>query len=347
MRFLAQLFALFLLALTVSARPALGAWPSDWLFLKAEEGWFFYKDPPPPSPPEILPNAPSFPVEGPPEASASPSEPPEGETTTTSKNSGALTDTLHAAPTSGPQLAGSAGSQLESWLLAVSDRDLEGLVATAPAAALRAWIPILLDQAITILDRTAVRKYLLAHRESLRRSERFSKLWQEVIWTDPSFDRPDHLPTGAMAQAIYEQEISSRRATTLAALRERVSLLVVVGPECAACEAQWKILQSWSAESGFTVRPIAKELFTLGDSALALPYPGVIDQLAITQLPSLYLVEPRSGGLIRLGSGLLTQDEIMTRILKLVPTDNPQQKGDLQHVSDRTTPRETARARDK
>lgn len=339
MPFLARLFALFLLALTMSARPALGAWPPDWLFLKAEEGWFFYKEPPSPPRPEVLPDAPSSPIEGPPEAPTSSGEPSGGEATTTPKDSGAPTDTLHVAPTS--------GAQLESWLLAVSDRNLEQLVSTAPAAALRAWIPILLDQAITVLDRTAVRKYLLAHRESLRRSERFSKLWQEVIWTDPSFDRPDHLPTGSLAQAIYQQETSSKRATTLAALRERVSLLVVVGPDCAACEAQWKILQSWSAESGFIVRPIAKELLTLSDSALALPYPSVIDQLAVTQLPSLYLVEPSSGGLIRLGSGLLTQDEIMTRILKLVPTDNPQQQGDLQHVSDHSTPRKTARAHDK
>jgi len=334
-----KLFSSLLLLVTLlSANPAHAAWPSDWLFLKSEEGWFFYKEPPPPSRSEVLPDTPPPPMEEPQEAPASPSEPPEGEARTTPKNNSTPTGTLHVAPASGPQL--------EAWLLAVSDHDLEQMVSTAPAAALRAWIPVLLDQATTVLNRTAVRKYLLVHRETLRRSEKFSKLWQEVIWTDPTFDRPDHLPTGAIAQTIYEQEASFKRTATLAALRERVTLLVVVGPDCAACEVQWKILQDWTAETGISVRPIAKELFTLGDSTMAMPYPRVIEQLAVAQLPSLYLTEPRSGGLIRLGGGLLTQDEIIARILKLVPTDNPQQKGDSQHVSDQTTPRDTTLAHD-
>lgn len=324
MRLLTRLLTLLSLFYVLSAQPALGAWPSDWLFLRAEEGWFFYKEPPPPPRLQIEPEAPPLPEDLPQQMSSAEEERTDTIREPISKHDGTARDELRVVPAGGPQL--------EAWLLAKTDQDLERLVSAAPAAALRAWIPVLLDQALTVLDRTAVRKYLLAHQESLRRSERFSKLWQEVVWTDPSFDRPDHLPTGSLAQAIYQQEASSKRATTLAALRGRVSLLVVVAPECAACEAQWKILQSWSAESGFTVRPIAKELFTLGDSTLALPYPAVIDQLAVTQLPSLYLVEPTSGYLTRLGSGFLSEDEIVTRLLQLVPTDNPQQKGDLQHV---------------
>ncbi len=338
------LASLLLLATLLRVNPAQAAWPSDWLFLRTEEGWFFYKEPP--APPELMsmPDAPSLPVEPQETESKVPIEPPRAEERTDAGSVPMVTKTtpgeLRIAPVSGPHM--------EAWLLAVSDRDLERLVSTAPAGAIRAWIPVLLDQALTALDRTAVRKYLLVQRESLRRSERFSKLWQEVIWTDSTFDRPDHMPTGAMAQAIYQQQTSSKHATALSALRARVSLLVVVGPECAACEAQWKILQSWSAESGFTVRPIAKELVTLGDSALALPYPGVIDHLAVTQLPSLYLIEPTSGSLTRLGSGLLSEDEIVTRLLQLVPTDNPQPKGDLQHVrlSASPPPPGTARPQD-
>lgn len=314
-------FVLSLLVWMAGARPALGAWPDGWLFLRAEEGWFFYKEPPAPPRQEMPPEAQALPDDLPPPPQAE-HEPMPTSTATP------LTDNLRVAPVSGPRM--------EAWLLAVSDRDLERLMATAPAGAIRAWIPVLLDQALTALDRTAVRKYLLVQRESLRRSERFSQLWQEVVWTDPSFDRPDHLPTGALAQAIYTQDKSSHRDARLAALRARLSLLVVVGPDCAACDAQWTIAQSWSAASGFTVRPIAKELVTLGDSTLALPYPGVIDQLAVTQLPSLYLVEPVSGSLTRLGSGLLSEDEIVTRVLQLVPIvppDNLQPKGELPHVS--------------
>lgn len=335
MRVLIRLSLCVPLVWTLGARPALAAWPDDWLFLRAEEGWFFYKEPLSPPRPDITPDAQPLPKDLPQQAPQTPHADKEPTKTSTETP---LKDDLRVAPAGGPQL--------ESWLLAVSDHDLEQMVSTAPAAALRAWIPILLDQATTVLDRTAVRKYLLVHRETLRRAEQFSKLWQEVIWTDPTFDRPDQLPTGAIAQAIYEQEASFKRTATLAALRERVTLLVVVGPDCIACEAQWKIVQDWTTDAGISVRPIAKELVTLSDGTMAMPYPRIIEQLAVTQLPSLYLTEPRSGSLIRLGGGLLTQDEIIARILKLVPTDNPQQKGESQHVSDQTPPRDTPRAHD-
>jgi hypothetical protein len=337
MQVLIRLFLFVPLVWALGARPALAAWPNDWLFLKSEEGWFFYKEPSTlPQPPQLEPSLDTQPQ---PDDLPQPApQAPQMDKEPTKTSTEASPNDLRVAPAGGPQL--------ESWLLAVSDHDLKQMVSTAPAAALRAWIPVLLDQATTVLNRTAVRKYLLVHRETLRRSEKFSKLWQEVIWTDPTFDRPDHLPTGTMAQAIYEQEASFKRTATIAALRERVTLLVVVGPDCAACEAQWKIVQGWTAESGVSVRPIAKELITLGDGTIAMPYPRVIEQLAVAQLPSLYLTEPRSGGLIRLGGGLLTQDEISARILKLVPTDNPQQKGEPQHVSDQTTPRDTTHAYD-
>jgi hypothetical protein len=308
MRLLAALLALTL-ACVAQVRPAWAAWPPDWLFLQSEEGWFFYKEPPPPrraaEPPAVIIDEP---------------EQPEQDSD----------DTLQVTAVKGPQL--------ESWLLSISNSELQRLLPTVPAAALRAWAPVLMDQALTGLNRDSVRKYLLVHQETLRRSERFSGLWQELIWTDPAFDHPDRMPTGTLAQAIHEQETASRRTATLATLRRSLSLLLVVSPQCPTCEAQWKILQDWSTDSGFTVRPIAKELTTLADGAIALPYPGVIERLDIKQLPSLYLVEPATGYLTRLGSGLLTQDQIAERILTLtgpaVPSPNPSPTGEIQHVSE-------------
>jgi len=330
------LLAVILLVSLLASHPASAAWPPDWPFLRAEEGWFFYHEPrsrpepPQPDQPEAPeprePPAPEIPVEPQPAPPETPATEEDGRSA-----SGTLTFSMHApaelppAPLSGPRL--------EAWLLAISDRDLERLVTTAPASALRAWSPILLDQALTVLDRPSVRKYLLVQRESLRRSERFSTLWQEVVWTDPTFDRPGTIPTGSLAQAIWQEERGLRRAATLASLRDRVSLLLVVGPDCKACEAQWTILSRWSAHSGIAVRPIARELVTLSDSSLAMPYPRVIDRLEVTELPTLYLVEPATGFLTRLGSGLLAEEELTTRLLALTAPDPRQQKGDLRHVA--------------
>lgn len=318
MRLLAALLALSL-ACIAQVRPAWATWPADWPYLRSEEGWFFYKEPPPPSrqheeqPPVVV----------------EPKSEPQPETEPPDPEAG---DTLQVAAVKGPQL--------DSWLLNVSSGELERLLPSAPAAALRAWAPVLMDHALTGLDRQSVKKYLLVHQETLRRSERFSSVWQELIWTDPAFDHPDRMPTGTFAQAIYEQETASQRAATLTTLRHSLSLLLVVAPQCPSCEGQWKILKDWSEDSGFAVRPIAKEMITLGDGTIALPYPAVIERLSIKQLPSLYLVEPATGYLTRLGSGLLTQDQINERILTLTGPNGPSQSpnpsptGEIQHVNE-------------
>ncbi len=317
----------------LSAPQAHAAWPPDWPFLRSEEGWFFYKDPPrprPPAPADVAPQEEREPVTPPPpeaesqedtETTAQPPKPEDASITF----SITADDDLKVAPVSGPAL--------EGWLLKRSDRDLERLVSKAPAAALRNWIPVLLDQALTRLNRPSVRKYLLAQQESLRRSDRFSKLWQEIIWTDPTFDRPGQLPVSSIAQAIHQESQAASRAARLRAIAPTLALLIIVGPDCRPCEAQWEIAKRWAHAGGMTARPIAKELLTLADGTLAMPYPQIIASLQLTELPATYLSEPGSGHLVRLGSGLLTEEELTTRIIRLIPEPPNQPLGGVQHVS--------------
>lgn len=286
-------------------------WPVDWLFLQSERGWFFYHESREPIP-RPLPQPDETPPKAEPPNWLAPPPPESPEDTPQS-----------TPPTEGPAL--------QAWLAGLPDTDLERLVTVAPASAIRAWIPILMDQALTRLDRVSVRKYLLVQQESLRRSETFSHIWQEVIWTDPSFDRPGSLSLGTIAQNVYDEEQHAREQQDLVTLRDSVSLLLAVEPNCRPCEIQWKILKAWADQYQFTVRPIAATLVTLADSTAVLPYPQIIDALQITEFPSLYLIQPSSRSLTRLGTGILTEQEIATRLLRLIPQANPE--GALTHVS--------------
>ncbi len=287
------------------ASGALGAWPDDWPYLRSEEGWFFYQEPPPPPKPTPTPELPQ------------PPEPPREETASVPRPPDALEKAL---PSEIPQ----AGPALEAWLLKLPDTDLQELAPKASAAALRAWAPILMDQALTLLHRSSVRKYLLVQQEVLRRSDRFSRIWQEVIWTDPTFDRPDAMPMGSVAQALYEEQRTRQEQATLDGLRDSVSLLLAVQADCPVCETQWQILSNWATRYHFSVRPIARSLTTLPDSTIALPYPEILTALQVQEYPSLFLIQPSSGFLTRLGTGLLSEQEIATRLLRLVPGASPE-----------------------
>ncbi len=293
---------------------ARAAWPPDWSYLQHDRGWYFYNEERPPHPvpqPTELPEAPE------PPGSIEPLHPEEG------------------APTPMADIP-TEGAALEQWLAELPDTQLARLLPEAPASALRAWIPVLMDQALTTLDRVSVRKYLLVQQESMRRSERFSRIWQEVIWTDAGFDRAEAMPLGDLAHSVYDQERAAREREGLAALRDSVSLLLVVQPTCRTCEVAWTILKDWGAQYQFTVRPIAASLLTLADGTAVLPYPQIVDALQVTEFPSLYLVQPKSRYLTRLGTGILTEQDLATRILRLIPEANPE--GALTHVTTLAAP---------
>lgn len=311
---LSRALALGLLCLGLLPTRVHAEWPPNWPFLQSERGWFFYREArptlqvpsiPSPEPSAEAPDAPTSrapapatpPTLEPPPAPQS-EQPPEG---------------AEPAPPPG------GGPALDAWLLAISDADLERRVPTVAAPALRAWGPILADQALTTLDRRSVRKYLLVHQEILRRADRFAQVWQQVLWTDPAFDRPGGMPMGAMAQALYEEQRATQDREALAALRESVSLLLAIQPSCPACEAQWHLLSAWAGQRGLSVRPIARVLTTLADSTVALPYPEILTALQVTEYPSLYLIEPAQGVVTRVGTGLLSEEDLTTRLLRLAP----------------------------
>ena len=288
-------------------------WPAQFPYFQKDRGWYFYHEErenpipspqPAPEPEEVAPKpeAPDWAEPLRPEDQARP---------------------ISSLPTEGPAL--------EEYLRQLPDIELAGMLPTLPAAAIRTWIPILMDHALTRLDRVSVRKYLLAQQESLRRSEQFSRIWQEVIWTDDRFDQPDAMPLGGVAQSAYDEERAAREKRDLASLRETVSLLLVVQPNCRSCEIAWKILRAWGEMYQFTVRPIATELMTLADGTAVLPYPLIVESLQVTEFPGLYLLQPRTRSLTRLGTGILTEQEIATRLLRLIPEANPE--GAVSHAT--------------
>ena len=79
------------------------------------------------------------------------------------------------------------------------------------------------------------------------------------------------------------------------------------------------------------MRPIATELMTLADGTAVLPYPLIVESLQVTEFPSLYLLQPRTRSLTRLGTGILTEQEIATRLLRLIPEANPE--GAVSHAT--------------
>jgi hypothetical protein len=275
-------------------------WQDGNLYFQKELGWHFYRNdvvPVPPPLPQALPAPPPPLVEATPEPEAKPATPVD-------------------IPKEGPAL--------EAYLAALPDTALAPMLPKLPASAIRTWIPVLMDQALTSLDRTGVRKYLLIQQESLRRSELFSRVWQEVIWTDPTFDKTNTMPLGGVGQQVYEQGQATDDRQKVQALQDRITLLIVVQPNCPACEMAWQITKGFGDRYRFTIRPIAADLTTLADGTAVLPYPRIVDSLQITEFPSLFLLEPSTHYLTRLGTGILSEQELATRVLRLIPEANPE-----------------------
>ena len=139
------------------------------------------------------------------------------------------------------------------------------------------------------------------------------------------------MPMNSVGQNLWQEDQSSTEERNINALRESVTLLLAVEPNCRACEMAWKVLKQWADQYQFGVRPIATTLTTLADGTAVMPYPQIIESLEVTEFPTLYLVQPSSQFLTRLGTGILTESEISTRLLRLVAGATPE--GALNHAS--------------
>lgn len=175
----------------------------------------------------------------------------------------------------------------------------------------------LLNRAIEEPTKENVHAYLAYQQLIFDRTEKFARTWQRVLWENPELDPTVENPTVTAGISVARAEQTRRGDERLLHLAQSAGLLYFFSGNCPLCEVQSPILASFASTYGFQVIPISVDgsedpLFTP-----ARVDRGAAERLGVSQAPALFLATPATGEVRRIGTGLLSMEDLMMRLTHL------------------------------
>ncbi|WP_226554738.1 conjugal transfer protein TraF [Celeribacter naphthalenivorans] len=171
-----------------------------------------------------------------------------------------------------------------------------------------------------VLDPTPenVQAYMEAQQHMSKQAAAFTDQWQRVLFKTPELDINTRFPMTQMGGAVYQDQIRVARENSLKQAAANLGFMVIVEDSavCGLCTPQLEVIKRMQANFG--IEPI---VVTVDGSFHPLFPNAVVDTgqlnafgLADVPRPTVALVEPRSGIVEPIGSGLLTEDTILERV---------------------------------
>jgi len=177
-------------------------------------------------------------------------------------------------------------------------------------------------QALAIMQptRANVTAYLYLQKEAMDRSQVFSEIWQQIVWTTPALDHTLVRPTSPKAVHAYYDERNNNREHQLRALAQTHGLFYFFRESCPYCKQFSPILKSFAKRHGFHVTAISMDGGpTPGFDDFRLDN-GTASRLGVQTVPAIYLVEPKSRHVQPVSFGVLGPTELEERIYSLMNT---------------------------
>lgn len=190
--------------------------------------------------------------------------------------------------------------------------------ATAAIEAQRKELDELRNRAVLEPSPENVKVYMAAQAKMIDQATTFADIWQRVLFKSPELDANKDYPLTSIGGEAYQDR---KRGLYEEALREaaaNLGFMVVVTDEqsCALCGPQLEVIKLMQANYGISPLVITKD----GSHHPLFPEAkldtGQLKKLGLAGHPTPFvaLVEPISGAVEPLGSGLLTEDLILERI---------------------------------
>ncbi|RZI47517.1 conjugal transfer protein TraF [Rickettsiales endosymbiont of Peranema trichophorum] len=160
--------------------------------------------------------------------------------------------------------------------------------------------------------------YIKAQEKIGNRSVKFSKAWQRVIYKHPELDRTLRHPTSSNALHISRQEESARKRRKIRTLSHEYGLMYFFRGDCQYCKGFAKVVRDFATFYDWKVMGIQMGEVGLAEFRDAKLDNGISRNLGITVVPALIAVHPRTGSMIPLAFGYVSEDEIEDRVDALI-----------------------------
>lgn len=182
----------------------------------------------------------------------------------------------------------------------------------------------LLSTAIIDPTQKNVTEFMYHQKALLEMSDKFRKAWEIALLTTPELDYTIDHPVSQVALQTAGREEYLRQTEQINEIGKEAGIYFIFSSTCPYCIKQSKILSRFENNYDMAVFPL-----TINNEGLPeYPDPAIgtwmMDTLSITRTPTLILAYPQEGKMLPLASGLITEKELIRRILML-----NQRKGDI------------------
>ena len=167
--------------------------------------------------------------------------------------------------------------------------------------------------------------YITAQKALMDQSQRFSEMWKQVVMTTPSLDETLQHPVDQNALHIYYAEQRESLAKRIKKLASEYGLFFFFRKNCPYCHHFAPVVKRFSQKYGWSVLAVSLDGRTLPEFPNAKRDNGIATRLQIAHVPALIALHPKSGQVIPLAYGMISESEIEQRVQILTRT----QRGDF------------------
>lgn len=171
-----------------------------------------------------------------------------------------------------------------------------------------------LHTAIVAPTRENLMAYITAQKALMDQSQKFSDVWKQVVMTTPSLDETLQHPVDQNARHVYYGEQHSKTKKRIMRLAAEYGLFFFFRKNCSYCHHFAPIVKRFAENYGWSILAISLDGGTLPEFPNAKQNNGIAERLNITHVPALIALHPKTGQLIPLAYGMISESEIEQRV---------------------------------
>jgi conjugal transfer pilus assembly protein TraF len=167
-----------------------------------------------------------------------------------------------------------------------------------------------------------VRRYLEYEQFIYRQANMFSEVARRVgLSLPPLLPEGMARPANALAARVFDDQKRQVATQRLDGIRDTHALFYFFRSDCPYCQSFSPTLARFEQQLGIKIVPISLDGKGTPEFPSFKTDNGIATTLKVDAVPALYLAEPRQGKVIALGSGVMSQQEIVERISLAVDPD--------------------------
>jgi conjugal transfer pilus assembly protein TraF len=161
-------------------------------------------------------------------------------------------------------------------------------------------------------------EYIKAQEKIGDRSEKFAKIWQQAIYKHPNLDRTLKYPVSNNALHIARYDEVEHKRNKIKSLSKEYGLMYFFMGDCKYCVGFSSVVKNFADFYNWDLMPIQ-----IGNVGIDLfknikKDNGISITLGIKSVPALIAVHPKSGEIVPLAFGYISESEIEDRVNILI-----------------------------